>query len=323
MTLLSHPGGPGPAPDDELARPPAGTVGGAPAEVADGTAGPDGEPVRPDAPGPAPDEGREAPFGRIVTVFSAKGGAGKTVVATNLAVLLGARGARRVCLVDLDLEFGDVAIMLQLAPTRGIVDALEFDLGDDTALDAVVTAYRPNLDCVLAPITPGDFEKITPALVASLLERLRSRYDYIVVDTPPQLSEHVLEAFDAADHHVLVSTPEIPSLKNLRLTLDMLDLLAYGAQQRSVLLNRAEPKAGVTRTDAEAALGTPVTAVLPATPDASASVNRGLPLAAGRPNHPFTAALREFTDRVLVVRDDVPAARPAGRFGLTFRRRSA
>src|SRR6185437_12269907 len=107
--------------------------------------------------------------------------------------------------------------------------------------------------------------KVTVAIVAGLLSKLRARYDYIVVDTPSQLSENVLEVFDAADHHLLVTTPEIPALKNARLTLDMLDLLDYRRATRSLVLNRADPKAGISVAEVESALRTAVRVQLPAT----------------------------------------------------------
>jgi pilus assembly protein CpaE len=264
-----------------------------------------------------------APLGEVVTVFSAKGGTGKTVVSTNLALALHRGGARRVCLVDLDLEFGDVAISMKLSPTRGIIDAVELDLKLADSVSALITPYAPRLDCILAPIHPGDSERISPALVAEMINQLRGRYDYIVIDTPSQFSEHVLEAFDAADHHVLVTTPEIPALKNLRLTLDMLDMLEYDRGARSILLNRADPKVGLSVADAESAIKSSITAKLPATQDAPASINRGLPLVASEPGHPFSVALTAFVASAIADSPIVTIERPHGRLGLKLRKRSS
>jgi len=185
---------------------------------------------------------------RIITVFSAKGGCGKTTVATNLAVALNASGARQVCLVDLDLAFGDVAISLQLTPSRTLIDAVATQImsDDDERVSALLTPFRPGLDCILAPVEPGDAEKIPATLVSDLLERLRHRYDYVVIDTPSQFSEHVLAALDASHHHVLLTTPEVPALKNLRLTLDMLDLLSYSRDARSIVFNRSDAHGGLS-----------------------------------------------------------------------------
>jgi pilus assembly protein CpaE len=237
----------------------------------------------------------EAPRrGEILTVYSPKGGSGKTTISTNLSAVLGAAG-HRVCLIDLDLEFGDVAISLQLTPTRSLVDAVTMEVALQAgAVDALITPYQPNVDCVLAPIEPGDAEKIPADLVSALLGLLRDRYDYVVVDTPSQLTEHVLTALDVSDHHVLLANPEIPSLKSMRLTLDMLDLLGYGHQARHVVFNRADNSTGIKPEDAEHALKVPLTARVPASRDIPASINRGIPIAVSHPDHPVSAAIRDF-----------------------------
>src|SRR6185437_6857954 len=124
------------------------------------------------------------PRGRVITVYAAKGGCGKTTIATNLAVVLNADGARSVCLVDLYLEFGDVAVSLQLTPARTLIDAVDDGHIDEGNLLNLVTNYRPSLDCVLAPIEPGDADRIPAAFVGELLEALTSSYEFVVVDTP-------------------------------------------------------------------------------------------------------------------------------------------
>lgn len=274
------------------------------------------------APAPQADPAPAGPAGRTITVFSPKGGAGKTTVATNLAVALHQDGRRRVCLVDLDLEFGDVAISLRLEPVKSLVDAVsdELERDEDDAVSLLTTEYRPGFDCVLAPIEPGDAAKIPAEIVAALLTVLPYRYDYIIVDTPSQFSEIVLAALDASDHHVLITNPELPSLKNLRLTLDMLDLLRYGHDTRSIVFNRSDDAAGLSNTDLENALRAPIAARVPASRDVPASINRGVPIVAAKPDHPVSKAIRCFATDVLVG-DSGTSHDRAGR-GL-FRRRSA
>jgi pilus assembly protein CpaE len=281
--------------------------------------------------GPAVEEAGEAgqllsqprPAGRVITVFSPKGGTGKTVISTNLAVALNADGISRVCLVDLDLEFGDVAISLGLTPVRSLIDAVDQDesLDEDEQVNALLTSWRRELDCVLAPVSPGEAEKISPALVNSLIKKLRARYDYVVIDTPAQFSEHVLEALDASDHHVLITTPEIPALKNLRLTLDMLDLLAYRNASRAIVLNRADAKAGLSAEDAARAVNREITAQVPASQAVSTSINLGVPILLSEPNHPVSVAIREFADH-WITGVPVIAVRRTSRFGLKLRMRT-
>ena len=229
-------------------------------------------------------------------MFSPKGGSGKTLVSTNLALALNRYGYR-TCVVDLDLEFGDIGVCLRLPSGRNIAEAARLDLAQESSVAALVTSHQSGLDAVLAPIRPGDLNRVPARVVGELLAQLRKRYDYIVVDTPSQFSEHVLEAFDAAEHHVLVTTPELPALKNMRLTLEMLELLGYAGARRTMVLNRADAKAGLSHADIEDALRTSIQNEFPATGDVPRSINAGHPLVLAAPEHPFSTAVLALAAR--------------------------
>ncbi len=254
-----------------------------------------------------PEASQPAKEGRIVTVFAAKGGCGKTTLATNLGVVLARDTGLRVCVVDLDLAFGDVAISVQLDPARTIVDALPMaGRLDTTGAASLLTRYRPGLDMLLAPVTPGDAEKIQPALVGELLKVLREMFDYVVVDTPAQLSEHVLTAMDASAHHVLLTTPDVPALKNLRVTLDMLDLLSYPRGIRSVVLNRSGSKVGLSLEDVERVVRCPIAAHVPSSLAVPVSINKGTPITLSSAGHPVSQAIARFAQQQLL-RSQAPA----------------
>jgi Flp pilus assembly CpaE family ATPase len=243
--------------------------------------------------------------GQIVTVFAAKGGCGKTTLATNLGVVLAEGTGLRVCIVDLDLAFGDVAISMQLDPARTVVDALPMAGHlDTTGAASLLTRYRPGLEVLLAPVTPGDAEKITPALVGELLTVLRTIFDYVVVDTPAQFSEHVLIAMDSSDHHVLLTTPDVPALKNLRVTLDM---LSYPRQIRSIVVNRSDSKVGLSLEQVEQVVRCPISARVPSSRAVPISINKGTPITLDSPAHPVSHAIARFAQQRLL-----PAAAPAG-----------
>jgi Flp pilus assembly CpaE family ATPase len=250
---------------------------------------------------PADDEPAPTHQGKVITVFSAKGGCGKTTVAINLAAALAAGGTHRVCVVDLDLAFGDVAISVQLDPVRTISDALTMAGHlDTTGAASLLTSYQPGLDMLLAPVTPGDAEKMPAALVGELLAVLRGMFDFVVVDTPAQFSEHVLTAMDVSDHHVLLTTPDTPALKNMRITLDMLDLLAYSRDIRSVVLNRSDSKVGLSSDDVERVVRSPISAQVPSSRAVPISINKGAPIVIATPTHPVSQAITRFAQERLL-----------------------
>ena len=258
--------------------------------------------------------------GQIVTVFAAKGGCGKTTLAINLAVAL-AQERRRVCLVDLDLAFGDVAISVQVNPAHTIIDAVRMaGHVDTTGAASLLTRYRPGLDLLLAPVTPGDAEKIPPPLVRELLTVMRGMYDYVVVDTPALFSEHVLIAMDASAHHVLLTTPDVPALKNLRVTLDTFDMLSYPADIRSIVLNRSDAKVGLTAEDVMRVVRCPIAVQVPSSREVPVSINKGEPIVVDSPAHPVSHAIARFArDRLLAgATSEQPA--PSGSRRLVGRR---
>ena len=269
----------------------------------------------------AADKGR---LGRLITVFSAKGGCGKTTLATNLAAACAKRG-HRVCLVDLDLAFGDVAIALQLFPERGIADVVGRSNGvDRKAVAAIVTSHSPRFDTLLAPVEPGIAENISAALVGELLQCLKGMYDVVVVDTPPAFTDQVLTSFDASDHMALVTTLDIPALKNLKLTLETLELLGYARERWNVVLNRADSKVGLAVDDVEKTLGVPIAAQIPSSRAVPASVNRGVAIVQESPSHAVSASIRTFADKLLsdVVADEAPAEVAPRKRGLSLRRKA-
>jgi Flp pilus assembly CpaE family ATPase len=232
---------------------------------------------------------------RVVTVFSAKGGCGKTTLATNIAVALADGGHRRVCLVDLDLAFGDVGIMMQLTPDRGIGDAIDArDRIDATMLRALLTPYSPGLDVLLAPVGPAEAERVSRDVVVQLLGAAQTMFDYVVIDTPAQFTDHVLTALDLSHLHVLLTTPDIPALKNLRIALDMFDLLNLPKENRIVVLNRSDARVGLTGADIERVIQSPINAHVPSSRDVPVSINRGVPIVVDKPTHPVSRAIRDL-----------------------------
>ena len=236
--------------------------------------------------------------GRMVLVFSAKGGCGKTTVSTNLAQALAQDTSKSVCLVDFDLQFGDVAIALQIEPTKTISDAIRIQQAqvgktvDAQDIASLVTSYRPNLDVLLAPLNPSDVEFVTPNLAHGILTALRQRYDFVVIDAPPAFTEVILRAFDIADQYLLLTTLDTPSLKNLKVTLDTLTELGLPTSKWKVVVNRSTARAGVSIADVEKATGQPVYAAIPASDVVPNTTNRGQTVVSAQPRHRVAKAIR-------------------------------
>jgi pilus assembly protein CpaE len=255
---------------------------------------------------PDPDAPRH---GQVIAVFSGKGGTGKSVLASNIAVALATAG-RRTCLIDLDLAFGDLALMLELSPDRTIAAAVPVaDRIDETGFRALLTRHRSGVDVLLAPVQPADAEQVGRDLIAELVHLARGSFDLVVLDCASALNDQTLAALDAAHHYLLVTTPELPALKSLRVTLDTFDLLDYPRERRVVVLNRADSKVGLTVADVERAIKVPVAAFLPSSRDVPLSINRGSPIVLDQPNHPVSTAIRELAGKRFLAHRGAPAPR--------------
>lgn len=284
-----------------------------PAPPAEPPAAPPGEPAGrptpaatlPEAPPPfaqAPAAPTRPVRGALVAVYGAKGGVGTTTVATNLGVALAASGQPTV-LVDLDLGFGDVGVFLDLEGGPGIADAATGRIGV-TELSRTALQHSSGLRIVSTASTPLT-TRPTPVSVIASLEELRAHFSYVICDVPRVLGPLTAAMLRAADHVVLVTTPELPALRDLERVLarGSLDL-----RPRSLLVvNRHPGRSGVALRDVEHGIGLPVGATIPSEGVAvTEAINRGVPLAIGATR--LGRAFRELAERV---RGAVAAQRPA------------
>lgn len=239
--------------------------------------------------------GGAAHTGKVVTIFSPKGGVGKTTVAVNLALALADKGARKVCLVDMDLAFGDVAITLQLFPSHTIEHAVgSEDSIDQALLDSLLTRHPDSLMVLAAPSHPDVRDRVTPLLVARILRSLRETFDYVVVDTAPAFDEQTLTALDETDECVIVATLDVPTLKNVKVAMETLEMLNIASGHRHLLLNRADDAVGIGPDKVESILGMPVATQITTSIDIAAATNAGRPILAINPSHASSAALRDL-----------------------------
>ncbi len=240
------------------------------------------------------------PNARVVTVFSTKGGVGKSVVATNLSVALAAHLHKRVILVDLDLHFGDMGIMLGLEPKHTIYDATQaFDRLDSEMLQGYLVTHSSGVRVLLAPVRPEDAESVTAARISRVLELLRDSTDYIVIDTPAALDDVVLTAIDRSDTVYAVATMDVASVKNTRISLQKLAQLGYRNGLVELVLNRSDSKVWLEPGEIERAVERPIIARIPSDRLVPRSVNKGTPVVLDAPKSGVARSLMELAEQLV------------------------
>lgn len=245
--------------------------------------------------------------GKLVTVFGNKGGVGKSTLATNLATALVDEGdAQSVCLVDLDVAAGDVAIMLQLLPNTTLADLTSMESGlDPSSLQALLTTHSPGLSVLTAPLSPHATEHVSAETVGRALELLVTMFDVVVVDTSGDFDDFALQAFDHSDLVLLIGTLDIPALKSLKLAIETLDLLNLPRSRWRLVLNRADSKVGLSTNEVEQTLKMTITSAIPSSRDVPACINRGEAIVRAEPRHAVSQAVRQLAKHVLTADDTV------------------
>lgn len=258
---------------------------------------------------------------QVITIFSTKGGVGKTTLAVNLGVCLVRDFGYSVVLLDLDLQFGDVAVMLNLMPRQTISDlAAEFQQLDGELLESYLTKHSSGLRVLAAPSRPEYAELVTAPLVEKVINLLKTRYDYILIDTPGIFTDPSLVALDYAHLILLVSSLDLPTLKNVKLGLEVLESLHHKDKVR-VVLNRATPEMGIGPGDVEKVLEFPLTSQIPSDGRlVVGAVNKGVPFILSHPQSRVAESLRQLTC-LLVQQRESRSGQKKGR-GLLGRLRS-
>ncbi|MGY1641768.1 CpaE family protein [Geodermatophilus sp. SYSU D00703] len=236
--------------------------------------------------------------GRVITVASPKGGVGKTTAATNLAVGLTAAAPQSTVLVDLDVQFGDVAYALGLAPEYTLPDAVHGPASEDTmVLKTFLTQHPSGLFAVCGSESPAAGDTVTGDDVSRLLQALSREFRYVVVDTAPGLSEQTLAAIDRATDVILLSSMDVPGVRGLRKEMAVLGELGMIPAGRHVVMNLADPKGGLSVRDVEVAIGCGVDVVVPRSPAVPASTNQGVPILASGRKDPAAKEFRRLVSR--------------------------
>jgi pilus assembly protein CpaE len=249
----------------------------------------------------------------MIAVLGPKGGTGKTLTACNLAVALAEAGARTM-IVDLDLEFGDVGLALGLPPEKTLYDlAVSGGSIDGEKVAGFVADHPSGARALLAPVRPDQAGVVDAAFLRPLFEVLRTQYDYVIVDTPPSFSPHVIAAIDAASDLCVVGMLDALSLKDTRIGLETLARMGYEADGITLVLNRADTHVGISQSDVKTLLGKAPDVQLPSDRAVPRSITQGKTIVEAEPRsgaaRAFRALAERYVERGRVVVDDAEPVR--------------
>jgi pilus assembly protein CpaE len=250
----------------------------------------------------------------LVSVLGPKGGTGKTLTTVNLACAL-AKAEKRVLIVDLDLQFGDVGLSMGLRPERTLADLAKAggSLDADKASAYTVEHAPSGVRALLAPTRPDQASYVTVDFLKSLYSAVRPAYDFVVVDTPPGFTPEVIASIDNSTDVCMVGMLDALSLKNTKLGLETLELMGYDPTRILVLLNRADSRVGIDREDVTAVLGREPDVLIPSDRDITRTVNEATPVVLGKERSEAAKAFRGLADRLIerVAAPVVPATAPS------------
>jgi pilus assembly protein CpaE len=222
--------------------------------------------------------------GTIVAVVGVKGGIGKSTVSTNTAIALAEQSKQQIALADLDLQFGDDAVMLDIVPTRTIEDvAAELNWSNPQLIQSYLTDHGSRIKLLAAPATPEGAETISEDQVGKVLETLAATHDYVVVDTSAQIDAISMRAMDLATIVLLVVIPEVPCVRRTKAALALMQEWGYSTDKVKLVVNRARKKSEVSIDEIEKVLQYPVYAQIPEDPKAVKGISIGAPVVLSAP----------------------------------------
>lgn len=260
--------------------------------------------------------GDSASFTRapLVCVLGPKGGTGKTLTATTLAVAL-AELDKRVVLVDLDLQFGDVGLCLGLAPERTIFDLVRTGGSlDEDKLNGFLLTHEPSgVRVLLAPARPDHAAVVSVEFLRDVYTTLRTMADYVIVDTPPGFTPEVIATIDSASAVCMVGMLDALSLKNTKLGLETLELMGFPGDHVLLILNRAGSRVGISDGDVTTIMGREPDILVPSDRDIPRAVNEGKSILLSKPSSEASRAFRSLATRIVGTSHEPVASRAPGR----------
>ena len=252
----------------------------------------------------------------LIAILGPKGGTGKTLIATNLAVALAQRDAN-VVLVDLDLQFGDIGLALGLSPERTMYDLMKAGPPfDHEKLDRHLIRHSSGVKVLIAPTRPDQASAVSIEFLRDIYASLRTMCDAVIVDTPPGFTPEVIATIDVSSEICMVGMLDSLSLKNTKLGLETLDLMGYETERVSLVLNRADSRVGITPDDVSTIVGRGPDVSIPSDREIPRSINEGTPIVAAKAQSGAAKAFRTLADRYAKTPAPKPAPLPSSQGGV-------
>jgi pilus assembly protein CpaE len=252
----------------------------------------------------------------VIAVLGPKGGTGKTLIATNLAVALAQRDAN-VVLVDLDLQFGDIGLAMGLSPERTMYDLMKAGPPfDHEKLERHLITHSSGVKVLIAPTRPDQASAVSIDYLRDIYASLRTMCDVVIVDTPPGFTPEVIATIDVSSEICMVGMLDSLSLKNTKLGLETLDLMGYDTEHVSLVLNRADSRVGITPDDVSTIVARAPDISIPSDREIPRSVNEGTPIVATRQQSGAAKAFRALADRYAKTPAPKPAPLPSSPSGV-------
>jgi pilus assembly protein CpaE len=255
---------------------------------------------------------RPSTQGKLLVVYSPKGGTGCSLVAANLAIALAQITSKKVALVDTSLQFGDVGVLLDLQGAQSIADAANrVNELDSDLLNVLMASHPSGIKVLTAPSTPVASERITPAILKKVLAQLIRDFDYVLLDTWSHLDDIVLSAIDLADRVLVVMTPEMPSIKSTKQFFEITEALEFRTTQIDLILNQIIPRNGIRADQIENSMKHAILAQFEYEPRGiRQAINQGVPLIMSQPSHPLAEKFLQLAQQEVLALEPEPAEAP-------------
>jgi pilus assembly protein CpaE len=237
---------------------------------------------------------------KSIVIFSSKGGTGKSFIAANLAIDLSNQTKKRVGLLDLDYESGDIALILDITPKHTVYDISSIvNQLDVEMLNSFLTGHDSGIRVLPSPVDPSQSESISTKATLKILDVMTKTCDYVVIDSPSSFSENNLAVLENIDVLCMVASMDILSIKNLKVAIEVIDQLKFPDDNQFLIINRANSKVGITQDEIEATLTRKIDLTIPSDRLVPLSINQGNPIVIGYPRSAVSRSINKLTKIII------------------------